>query len=118
MVGGSQPRSHPRGYASVIPDEESAGETVTSYTLTIFPAWLDRLSDLACHWVFAHELGHIALGLRFGSIVIKGKPYTRHGDFYEEAPPQNIHEDAADRIALEWGFDSALQAFLEEDSRK
>ena len=90
---------------------------VIPYLITIYPSLLDRLSDSACRWVFAHEFGHIASKLRSGSIVVDGKPYTRQrGDEYVEAPPKNVKEDAADRIALEWGFDCALQDFLEEDS--
>jgi len=44
------------------------------------------------------------------------KPYTKLvRDFYAEAPGKNAHEDAADKIALDWGFDRECQAFLRED---
>ena len=96
---------NPRGYACALADEEGAGELVTMYTITIYPSLLDRLSDSACRWVFAHEFGHIASKLRQGSIVIKGRPYTKlEGDQYVEAPPKNVHEDAADQIAFGVGI--------------
>lgn len=107
---------NPRGYACTLPFEEEAGEMVTPYTVKIFSSRMDRLSDSACRWVFAHEFGHIASKLRSGSIVIHGKPYTRlRGDEHVEAAGKNTHEDAADQIALAWGFDRELQAFLDED---
>ena len=105
-----------RGYANVLPFEEGAGEYVTDYVVMIYPAMLGRLSDPAARWVFAHEFGHIASKLRQGSITLFGKAYTRgRGNEYIEAPSKNIQEDAADRIALEWGFGVELQAFLQEE---
>ncbi len=78
---------HTRGYACTLAEAE-AGEMVIPYLITIYPSLLDRLSDSACRWVFAHEFGHIASKLRSGSIVVDGKPYTRQrGDEYVEAPP-------------------------------
>ena len=48
--------------------------------------------------------------------MIGNKAYTRAGgDLYVEAPAKNVHEDAADGIALDWGFDREIQAFLNED---
>jgi hypothetical protein len=106
----------PRGYACTRADEEGAGETLTNYIIKIFPSMMDRLSDSACRWVFAHELGHVASRLRFGSIVIRGKPHTKLvGDVYVEAPGKDAQEDAANKIALGRGFDRELQTFLRED---
>ena len=91
-------------------------ETGVAYTIRIFPALMDRLSDDACRYVFAHEFAHVASKLRFGSITVAGKRCTRvAGDLYQEAPSKIEHEDKADQIALE-GFDRELQAFLREDS--
>jgi hypothetical protein len=104
---------HPKGYASVMRDEEGAGDTCTTYWIQIYPSLMDDLSDSACRWVFAHEFAHIASKLSMGSIVIKGEPYTRtHGNEYVKASPENVHEDAADKIALNWGFDCELMSFL------
>lgn len=91
---------------------------VTTYTVQIFPSLLDRLSESASRWVFAQEFAHIASKLPFCSIVMKGRPYAKQArDFYVEAPGKNAHEDAADKITLEWGFDRELQAFLTEDGK-
>jgi hypothetical protein len=107
---------HPRCYASTLAEEEAAGETCTPYVIKIYPLMMDRLSESACRWVFAHEFAHIASKIRMGSIVVDGKPYTRtHGNEYKEAPSRNVHEDAADKIALDWGFDRELMSFLAED---
>ncbi len=66
---------------------------VIPYVITIYPSLLDRLSDSACRWVFAHECAHIASKLRSGSIVIGGKPYTRLcGDEYVEAPLETFRK--------------------------
>ena len=111
----SNPDQHPQGYACVLQYEEGARETVMNYTVTIFPGLLDRLSDSACRWVFAHEFAHIASKVRTGSIAIGGRPYTRvSGAEYVEAPSKKVHEDAADRIAMDWGFDRELLTFLDE----
>jgi len=101
-------------YASVLREEDADGAPCT---ITVYPALMDRLSDPACRWVFAHEFAHIASGLRVGSIVVHGKPYTqvRAGE-YEAAPAKTVHEDAADRIAMEWGFTSEHTAWLAEDA--
>jgi hypothetical protein len=108
----------PPGYANTFRHDEEGGEYVTPYVVTAFPVLMNRLSDAACRWVIAHELGHIASRLPFGSIVIHGKLYTpvkgTAGE-YELAPRKEIQEDTADSIALEWGFDSELQAFFAED---
>ena len=111
-------QANPPGYANVLAEEESAGDLVTNYVVSIFPSMLDRLSDVACRWIFAHELAHVASKLRQGSILVNGKPYTKlAGETYVEAPKlsKTAHEDAADSIALEWGFDRERQAFLTED---
>jgi hypothetical protein len=105
-----------RGYASTLALEEEAGDTCTPYVVTLYPTLMNRLSDSACRWVFAHEFAHIASKLKMGSIGIRGKAYTpMQGGHYVEAPPKNVHEDAADKIALEWGFDRELQSWLTED---
>jgi len=108
---------NPSGYACVLPFEEEAGELVCPYVVQIYPSLMDRLSDSACRWVFAHEFAHIASKLRSGSITHQGVPYTQaRKDEYAPTPPKNVHEDTADNIALAWGFDRELQAFLIEDS--
>lgn len=110
----------PQGYASTFRDEESAEESeeiVKTYVITIYPALMDSLSDSACRWVLAHEFAHIGSKLRFGSVVIKGRPHARvQGNEYREAPSRKSHEASADNLALVWGFDRELQAFLIEDS--
>lgn len=113
----------PKGYARVTREEES--ETLPSevdfppdqiWAMTLFPIRLDRLSDTAARWVIAHEFAHIASGLRTGSVVKKGIAYTQQSPgIYHQAPPTSMHEDSASLLALEWGFDSELQAWLLED---
>ena len=106
-----------RGYISVLREEKPAGGLATNYMIAVYPTLMDRLSDCACRWVFAHEFAYIRSGFRCGSIVIRGKPYTRVSgstNRYEEGPPKNVQEDAADRIAMDWGFTSELTAFLAE----
>jgi len=69
---------------------------------------MDQLSDSACRWIFAHEFSR-RFQARDGSIVIEGRPYTRtDGNEHGEALAKNVHEDAADRFSLEWGFDCEL----------
>lgn len=110
-----------RGYASALREEEAEGDIEESdqiWTVTLYPALLNRLSDAACQWVIAHELSHVASGLPTGSIVIGGKPHTRVKgtvDRYVEAPERNVCEDAADGRVLDWGFSMELDAFLRED---
>ena len=79
---------------------------------------LNRLSDPACRYAIAHELGHVASGLPQGSILIEGKPHTKvkgTTDEYEEAPATEDQEDVAEKIAMEWGFTGELTTWLKED---
>ena len=88
-------------------------EQVWGVTLYIDP--LCWLSDSAACWVIARALAHIASGLRTGSGVIGKVPITQtQPGQYEPAPPKDRHEDAADTIAMNWGFTKELQAFLSE----
>lgn len=113
----------PKGYACVLREEEC--ETLPSevdfppnqiWMMTLFPSLLDRLSDAAARWALAHEFAHIASGLRGGSFRIDGVRYTQQSpDVYVPAPSDDIQEDSAEQLALEWGFDSELQAWLLED---
>jgi len=85
------------------------------WDVTLYIAPLSWLSDSAACWVIAHELGHVASGLRTGSGVIGKVPITQtQPGQYEPAPPKDRHEDAADTIAMNWGFTKELQAFLSE----
>lgn len=127
-IGESDDRPSPRpgtvGYGSAGRDEE--GESLQSelppdvkpeqcWRVTLYVKHLALLSDQAVRWVIAHELGHVASGLRTGSLVIGDIPVTRvTADCYEPAPARNHHEDAADTIALGWGFTEELQRFLAE----
>ena len=108
----------PRGYASARHEEGTEEETEQSWIVTLYPALLDQLSDAACRYVIAHEVGHVASGLTQGSIKIKGKWYSKikgTRDQYEEASTSEDHEDVAEKIAIEWGFSSDLTTFLKED---
>jgi hypothetical protein len=108
-------KQSPKGYAYVLREEEGEGETEQLWSMTLLPSLLDKLSDSAVHWVIAHEFGHIASGLPTGSLGIEGTAHTRVKgtvDRYEPAPEKAIHEDAADSIALSWGFSEELHAFL------
>jgi hypothetical protein len=110
----------PGGYANVLREEEAA-DLITPCEITLYPALMDRLSDAACRWVIAHEFAHAASGIPCGSITIDGKPHTRVKgtvDLYEQVPAKKVHEDAADRIAMDWGFTSELPAFLIDDARQ
>jgi hypothetical protein len=111
-------KQSPKGYAYALREEEGEGETEQLWSMTLLPSLLDKLSDSAVHWVIAHEFGHIASGLPTGSLGIEGTAHTRVKgtvDRYEPAPEKAIHEDAADSIALSWGFSEELHAFLRED---
>ncbi len=108
----------PHSYGSALRIEDEEGDLGQYWEVTLFPALLDRLSDPACRWVIAHELAHVASGIPSGSVVIGGKPYTRikgTPDRYQEAPSKTVNEDAADEIAMGWGFSGELQAFLADD---
>lgn len=106
-----------------------AGETLPSETdgppeqtwlMTLYRKMLDPYSDAAVRWVIAHEFGHIASGLRTGSVVVGGEAYRQQSpDVYVPAPSKMIHEDAATEYALmEWGFDVELQACLRESETR
>ena len=97
-------------------EEEVGPDDTQTWEITLYPGLLNPLSDSACRWVIAHEFGHVASGLSTGSVVIGGHPFTRVKgavDCYEEAPQQE-HEDAANTIALNWGFKTEEEAFLDE----
>ncbi len=67
-----------RGYGSAYADEELMaarlsvleGHQEQVWTVTLYPAWLDRLPDDAVSWVIAHELAHVASGMACGSIGV------------------------------------------------
>lgn len=85
------------------------------WSVILYVEHLSLLSDQAIRWAIAHELGHVASGLRLGSLLIGGIPMTQVGPgSYEPAPPKDRHEDEADRLALEWGFSEEFQRFLSE----
>ena len=62
------------------------------------------LSDAAANWVIAHSIAHLAL--------IPLDP--RKGD---PATLRERDEDDADSLAIAWGFEAELQAFLAEVER-
>jgi hypothetical protein len=112
------------GYANAWREEE--GETLSqamppgtypeqTWSVTFYPQNLDALSDEAVIWVIAHELGHVAAGLSCGIIVIGSTAMTRIGaDTYIPAPPRADQEGAADRLALDWGFEGNFLRFIAE----
>ncbi len=117
----SSPKSNPRGYASAGHEEEFDGEIYQQWVITLYPALLELLSDVACRWVIAHEFGHVASGLSMGSISIDGtrfSPVKGTANEYEEATSTDDHEDVAEGIAMEWGFSSELTTFLKEEDEK
>jgi len=112
------------GYASAHRDEEEESHEwelppgvppEQCWTITLYREHLALLSDEACRYVIAHELGHAASGLRTGGIVVAGRPYTQTAPGQYEPPPgKSQHEDAADRLALQWEFSEELQQFFRE----
>jgi len=99
-------------FPSELPEGE---EPEQCWDVTLYIAPLSWLSDSAACYVIAHELGHVASGLRTGSGVIGKVPMTQlQPGQYEPATPKDRHEDAADTIAMNWGFTNELQAFLSE----
>jgi len=111
---------HPPCYGSALRlEEDETDGGMQLWEVTLYPALLDRLSDPACCWVIAHEFAHVASGLPVGSVLVGGKPLTRIKgtvDQYQEAATKTDSEVAADRIALEWGFDAERQVFPTEDA--
>ena len=121
------PSSGSVGYASASRDEEGeeveslpsepldGTEPEQSWVVTLYQKHLHLLSDTAIRWVIAHEFGHVASGLRTGSIVVGGVPVTQIAPGqYEPAVPKDQLEGAADSIALGWGFSQELQSFRAE----
>ena len=119
-----EPSAGTIGYANAFREEE--GESFPDelpddikqeqcWVVTLFIPHLNLLSDSSVKWVIAHELGHVASNLRTGSLTIGGVPITQiaPGE-YEPAPSKDTHEDAAEGIALEWGFSNELQGFMTE----
>ncbi len=109
------------GYASASRNEEGESllpdgiEPEQSWVVTLYRMHLDLLPEAAIRWVIAHELGHVASGLRTGSIVVGGVPVTQIAPGqYEPAVPKDQLEGAADSIALGWGFSQELQSFRAE----
>lgn len=108
----------PGVYARVQPDEVTAADEVTSFTIEIFPSMMGLLSDEACRWVIAHEFAHIASGVRHASLVIRGKRYIRvTGETYREAPTTDGYENSAESIALAWGFGPEHKAWLTDNEK-
>ena len=109
--------SNSLGFGSALRFEEeeaNAGDT-QRWEITLYPGLLDPLSDSACRWVIAHEFGHVASGFPTGSLTIGETPITRVKgtvDCYEETPSKEVHEGAANGIALKWGFKSEQEEFL------
>ena len=98
-----------------LPDGE---ETEQIWTVTVYTNPLSGLTDAAAKWAIAHELAHVASGLPTGSWVIGRIPMTQtEPGVYEPAPPKDGRDDAAESIAMNWGFTNELQAFLRETDR-
>ncbi len=125
--------STPRGYGSAGREEEGEGDERVSlleghneqvWTVRLYPALLDPLSDEAVCWVIAHELGHVASGMACGSIVLQGRPYTRSvsggAEMYREVTNEEraVGEKLADAIARAWGFWLEEEAFEAELSKQ
>lgn len=118
------PDPTPKGYAHVRREEETETQPweadfapEQAWTMTLYPAMLDHLSDAAVRWVIVHEFGHIASGCRTGSVEVGGVTYTQQSPgVYIQAPSKAVHEDSAEVIALSWGFDAECQAWLREDA--
>jgi len=114
-------KQNPSCYGSALRQEETEedyADAIQVWEISLYPNLLDRLSDAACRWMIAHEFGHVASGLPTGSITIAGIPLTRvRGavDCYVEVPIKDDHEDAANGIALKWGFKTEREAFITED---
>ncbi len=111
----------PGAYASADRLEEFDGEIEQLWTVTLYPALLDQLSDPACRYVIAHEFGHVASGLPVGSIMIKGKWFTKikgTTDQYEKVPTSEDHEDVAEKIAMEWGFSGELTTLFKDENEQ
>jgi hypothetical protein len=92
------------------------------WLVTLYPAWLDGLSDAAVRWAIAHELGHAASGMACGSLVISGRRYTKVSvgeDEYRKITPEDEEgsEKIADAIVRAWGFWAEEEAFEEEAPR-
>ena len=112
----------PVGYASTLRHEvieKYHGEKQTqTWEVTLYPDWLDPLSDQAVMWVIAHALGHVASGSPCGLVSVDGRRITglrgtvdthrEIGDLEVE-----VNEGTADAIARDWGFWQEEAAFIE-----
>jgi hypothetical protein len=115
----------PVGYASALRyktieshDGEDKTHSEQTWLVTLYPEWLDPLSDQAVMWVIAHELGHVTSGHPCGVVTADGQRITRlwstvHsyrelGDLEAE-----VNEGTADAIARDWGFHQEEAAFKE-----
>lgn len=118
------PSTNTIGYASAIRHEESESlpselpsgvDAEQCWSVTLYVEHLEQISDKAILYVIAHELGHVAAGLRSGSIVIGGIPMTQRAPgIYVSAHSKDHQENAADMMVMTWGFTAELQQFLAE----
>ncbi len=106
------------GYGSVLTLEQEKAEEhgPLNWLVVLYVTLLDQLSDPACRWIIAHLLAHLARNL-----TPPGKePFAsaRSSEPADPSPPGDAGaesgEDAADRLALDWGFSEELLAFLRE----
>jgi hypothetical protein len=113
----------PLGYATALPyravespDGDEATHSESTWVVTLYPEWLDPLSDQAVMWVIAHELGHVASGCPCGIVSADGRRVARLWgtvDTYREVGDLEIevNEGTADAIARDWGFHQEEAAF-------
>ena len=77
-------------------------------TVTLFVPNMDLLSDAACRFIIAHELGHVAPVLPPHAEVAGRQCLLVDGRWRpSKLPPERLeqlYEGAADRLAFDWGF--------------
>ena len=111
----SQRFEEEEGLPAELPDGEEADQ---NWEVTLYTNPLSGLTDAAAKWSIARALAHVASGLPTGSWVIGRIHMTQtEPGVYEPAPPKDRREDAADSMAMSWGFTNELQAFLREADR-
>jgi hypothetical protein len=97
---------------------ERADRISQIWEVTLFPGWLNRLSDDAVKWVIAHECGHIASGCACG-VFVDGRLQTRvYGtDEWRDLSEEEAHfnEKMANAIARAWAFWDEEDAFIREE---
>lgn len=115
----------PVGYACALRFEgvethegEDEAHSEQTWVVTLYPEWLDHLSDAAVMWVIAHELAHVASGCPCGIATSDGRRITRLWgtvDTYRELGDLEVevNEGTANVIARDWGFSQEETAFKE-----